>query len=159
MVTDSIGKTPFVKAEDCFNEKIFNCKTPKTCIINRKKYRDTYTNIMALPYLIGDCREISWFTGFLCNIINTNKSISYRICYSTLYSVIETTKSIYRVMDHVFVIECKNNRYTVIDPMTMVKQNNCIILHDEKLSTLYNDGSIIPSVVNFPSYVNISNKV
>jgi hypothetical protein len=38
---------------------------------------------------------------------------------------------------------------------------DCInkLLFPEKLSSLYNEGAIVPSVVNFPSYANISNKV
>jgi hypothetical protein len=131
-LSNKFTPTPFYKAEQCFNKKIFNCDEAETCAASRKIKPESLTSIMALPYIFGDCREIAWFTGFLCHVLNQDKNVSYRICYSTLYSSKNGGEKS-RIMDHVFVVECKHGKYKVIDPFTMKYFPNSFIMHTMEL--------------------------
>ena len=121
--------SPFYKAEKCFDRKVFQCSKRGVCTTRRRNEPNTLTNIMALPYMFGDCREIAWFTGFLCHIANVNISTSYRICYSTLYTILADKKKIHKLFDHVFVLAINGDIMTVVDPSNMRRAPNIILLH------------------------------
>ena len=140
-LSNQFRPTPFYKAEQCFNKKIFHCDDTETCAASRKRKPESLTSIMALPYLFGDCREIAWFTGFLCHVLNNDKNVSYRICYSTLYSS-ETVGKENKIMDHVFVVECRQGNYKVIDPFTMKYFPNSFIMHNMELNVLDSDPTV-----------------
>jgi len=121
------------KLQTCFDKHIFKCIT--NCEEARKEYPKSLTNITALPYIIGDCRESAWLTGFLCSIAT---GLNYRICYVTLYTVLDEEKTIYEFMDHVFTIRFYKGQMTIIDFIKQPRKNN-IVLHNSHIKLIDNN--------------------
>jgi len=134
--TNKYYGSPYNYAESCFDRKVFNCNRRKVCKTRRRSKPNTLTNIMALPYIFGDCREIAWFAGFLCHVANFKPGVSYRICYSTLYSVLDDEKQIHEVMDHVFTVAVDGDLLKVVDPCNMIRTKNTMLLHDTIISPI-----------------------
>lgn len=118
---------PFFNHYHQFIKKTFNCETRKNCIKTMKKKPNTLTNISALSYTMGDCREMAWLTALFCSAAN---NIKYRVCYTTLYSVIDEEKQLYELFDHVFVLKFDSAGISIVDPFAYRYQPNGIILHN-----------------------------
>jgi hypothetical protein len=138
----------FFKAEQCFDREVFRCETQKQCRQQKQKFSKSLTNITALPLVIGDCREYAWLTGFFCHVLNQDPAVHYRVCYTTLYVVMDDTQSIYEFMAHVFILRFQNDAITVIDALRRPGENT-IVLHNERVrfikDTIFNKYSIFPS--------------
>jgi hypothetical protein len=129
---------PFMRYGYRFIEKVFNCNTTIKCNKIKKIYPNTLTNISALPFTIGDCREIAWLTALLCNSGKLNNIIKYRVCYATLYMADDEQMKLHKIFDHVFVVKIFNDTITIIDPFAMKKQDNGIILHNANVRIVDN---------------------
>lgn len=123
---------PFLKAEECFDRQVFRCETLKQCQRQKQKFSKSLTNITALSFSIGDCREYAWLTGFFCHVLNQDPTVHYRICYATLYIIMDGSGDIYEFMDHVFTLRFKNDVITVIDALRHPGENT-IVLHNERV--------------------------
>lgn len=124
-------KTPFDKANKCIMKYIFSCNTDTQCAKARKKYPLSLTNITALPMIPGDCREIAWYTAF--NYALRDNSSTFRVMYATLYTIIESSKELHELMDHVFVICINSEKTTIIDPYSDTRYDNQFILHGSSI--------------------------
>ncbi len=112
------------KATKCFINGVYECK--EDCYLEKTKYPNTTTNITALPYLIGDCREHAWVSGFLSSVYNelcSNRSSlscsrQSRIFYNKVYISDDARKKLVFLEEHVFVLFFSANRNVyVIDPL------------------------------------------
>jgi len=123
---------PFFKHHYRFIQNTFTCKSEKKCKKTMKANPNTLTNISALPYTLGDCRELAWYTILLCSVKPTKDAI-YRVLYTTIYTVDHINKVMYEFMDHSFVVKFHGNTMTVVDALMNKKLVNCIVLHDYPL--------------------------
>ena len=113
------------KGTSCFLEEIYKCKGWNGCKIEKVKLPNSLTNITALPYFIGDCREHAWLSGFLSHVFIQNCCDQYRcyqgdirIFYTKAFLIDDTKKFIRFLEDHVFVIfRDKDGKITIIDPL------------------------------------------
>ena len=84
--------------------------TAAACIYKILPKPNSFTNITALPYVFGDCREHAILTTFLCNVYadylcETEQETCnqhFRILYTRCYLVNEDTHSIDFLEEHVF---------------------------------------------------------
>ena len=104
------------------NFKIFT--KSENCLKYLKPSYNSLTNITALPYFIGDCREHGILVTFLCNVYKTkicktgiDCNNNFRVIYTKLYYIDDIKKKIIYIQDHVFCIMIKNNKIWVIDPL------------------------------------------
>lgn len=139
------------KSTDCFVKKTYECNDLSECKKNKQKYKNTMTNITLLQYLIGDCREHAWLSGYLSTVFHTlcchdinNCKRRTRIFYTKVYAINDLTKHIKYIEDHVFVLYYNGENITIIDPLYV---NNKSIPRIE-----YNN--MIGKNVNISSYYN-----
>ena len=111
----------------CFLNSIFDCTNNKNknCIFNNfQKYPNSITSVTALPFIVGDCREHSFFLGFLmANYFMNNKKLGVkdvRVIYTKSYKVIDNKVIFYE--DHVFPIFKKDNNWFVVDSFYYKKE-------------------------------------
>lgn len=113
------------KATACFLEEIYQCKGWNDCKRSKTSLPNSFTNITALPYFVGDCREHAWLSGFLAHAYIQyccdRDSCVYgdvRILYTKAYLIDDSKKFIRFLEDHVFVIyRDKEGRVFIIDPL------------------------------------------
>jgi len=74
-----------------------------------------------------------------CNAGNSSADVKYRICYTTLYIVIDNDRVLNELFDHVFVVKIHNNKVTAVDPFAKIKQNNGIVLNRASISIVNNN--------------------
>lgn len=109
------------KSSKCLIEKVYDCTTD--CQDKKKEYKNTTTNVTFLPYLIGDCREHAWLSGFLselyhsscCSRSGCDKKI--RIFYTKVYICDDINHKLIYLEDHVFVLYITKNNVYIIDPL------------------------------------------
>jgi hypothetical protein len=115
-------KSTIDMANDCFIHSVFNCNDTNSCSVAKKMYPNTSTNVTALPYLIGDCREHAWLSGFLSyvyfNAICPQNNRQIRILYTKTYNINDTTQTITFRIEHVFVLfYSPSGKIYIIDPL------------------------------------------
>ena len=141
---DEAWKNTIDAATTCINEKVFNCAPTDSwdqCAA-KKSQSNTFTNIMALPYIVGDCREHAWLSGFLAHVFTKmccrtkvekcNKI--YRVFYTVSYMMDSNKKEMKRIEDHVFILLLTKNKIYVIDPLYSGVKRDAIV---------YNNGEAI----------------
>jgi len=94
---------------------------------NTTELTNKLTNMTALPYIIGDCREHGLLSSFLCNVYqdyickqsNTDCNNIFRAIYTTSYKVNDDDQTIEKIEDHVFCLMLNKVKKTiwVIDPL------------------------------------------
>lgn len=132
------------KARSCFLSGVFDCTTPDACNEQKATFPNTFTNVTALPYLMGDCREHAWLCGFFGRVVTGKDNI--RILYTRAFSVNDKAKTIKYVEDHVFVLYWQTDETVyVIDPFYET------VTIDAPMYVKYN--SVIPTLVPKESLV------
>jgi len=130
---------PFFKYGHRFIERVFKCKDIETCSKTMKTYPNSLTNVSALVFTLGDCREVAWLTALLCNSGNINKLIKYRVMYTTLYVVDDEQRCLRELFDHVFVVKITDESITIIDPFAKNIYTSGIILHNARVRIVNNN--------------------
>lgn len=109
------------------DESWTNTIDKSTNCIKSKFRRVSLTNITALPYSFGDCREHALLATFLCNIYKTHICTKYgedcnnffRSFYTTSFKVDDVNKTIERIEDHVFCVlfNLIKQKIWIVDPL------------------------------------------
>jgi hypothetical protein len=114
-------------ATSCFVESTYDCHNSNSCYAKKKIYTNTTTNITGLPYLIGDCREHAWLSGFLTQMYFLQFCPSEKrevfIFYTKSYVVDDVAKTVQFLEDHVFTLFISPNtkKIFVVDPLYAAK--------------------------------------
>jgi hypothetical protein len=113
------------KATQCFVNTVYQCDTSDECYAKKKKYTNTTTNVTALQYMLGDCREHAWLGAFLVNVYirdccaraQRGCDSQVRVFYTQAYVVDDSKQTVRFLEDHVFVIYLAGNEVFIVDPL------------------------------------------
>ena len=103
----------------CINKNKYNDNSEK------QKYPNSLTNVTAIPYIIGDCREHAILATFLCSVYKEHIcetqqkdcTNDFRLFYTTSYKVDDSNQIITLMEDHVFCLMISKSTIWVIDPL------------------------------------------
>ena len=125
---------------NCFIKKVFKCGDAECQQLKMGQF--TLTNISALPYFIGDCREHAFLAAFLLGLflIKHKKSNTAGILYTSAYIYNQEDNTVTYMEDHVFCIYAtnENSEIHIIDPLySKFNKYEKKILYDEHQPTIF----------------------
>ena len=126
------------KATECFVRTVYNCNSSDSCYAQKRKYTNTSTNVTALQYMLGDCREHAWLGGFLVNVYIRDCcmqsaqacSSQVRVFYTQAFIVNDSRQTVKYLEDHVFVVYLAGSEVFIIDPLYSGSSGRNYLMYD-----------------------------